>query len=155
MSGNLREQQQERGPWDPVFIGGTGRSGTSFLFRITRTTDGFYSFGDLESNSDRLVIMDQGRSIASGSVEQLVGETVGDHAALTLRVRGNLPSEGLGDDVCCDGSTVAATLEDVVRELPLLLDQIRKAGCHVERLDVRRPGLAEVFMQLTGRDLRE
>jgi ABC-2 type transport system ATP-binding protein len=114
-----------------------------------------HEFGDLESNSDRLVIMDRGRSIASGSLEQLVAETVGDQAALALRLREAPPPGALGGDVCCDGSVVAATLSDVARELPLLLERVRKAGCHVERLDVRRPGLAEVFMRLTGRDLRE
>lgn len=114
-----------------------------------------HEFGDLETNSDRLVMMDHGRSIACGTVAELVRETVGDHAALTLRVVGTLPVARLGANVCCDGPMVAATLDDVAEELPRLLDEIRKTGCHIERLDVRRPGLAEVFMQLTGRDLRE
>ena len=114
-----------------------------------------HEFGDLETNSDRLVMLDHGRCIASGTAEELVRETVGNHAALTLRVSGTLPPDALGESVCCDGGLVAATLGDVAEELPRLLDLIRKAGCHVEQLDVRRPGLAEAFMQLTGRDLRE
>jgi hypothetical protein len=36
-----------------------------------------------------------------------------------------------------------------------LLDRVRAAGARVARLDVRRPGLAEVFVALTGRELRE
>ena len=114
-----------------------------------------HEFGDLERTSDRLVIMDEGRSIASGTLGELVAETVGNHAALTLEIEGKLSPDQFGDNVCCDGSTLAATLGDVVEELPRLLEDVRRAGGHVVQLDVRRPGIAEVFMQLTGRDLRE
>ena len=34
---------------NPVFIGGSGRSGTSYLFRVISQQDGFISFGSLES----------------------------------------------------------------------------------------------------------
>lgn len=114
-----------------------------------------HEFGDLERTSDRLVIMDAGRSIASGTVEELVAATVGKQAALMLEVEGTLSQDYFGDNVCCDGSTVAAKLQDVVDELPLLLADVQRAGGHVLQVDVRRPGIAEVFMHLTGRDLRE
>ena len=114
-----------------------------------------HEFGDLERTSDRLVIMDEGRTIASGTVEQLVAETVGNEAALMLEVEGNLSREHFDDSICLDGSTVAAKLHDVVEELPRLLAEIQQAGGRVVELDVRRPGIAEAFMHLTGRDLRE
>ena len=114
-----------------------------------------HEFEDLERTSDRLVIMDEGRSIASGTLRELVTETVGDHAALMLEIEGKLPWDLTRKNVCCDGSTVTAKLHDVVEELPRLLEELQRAGGHVVRLDVRRPGIAEVFMRLTGRDLRE
>lgn len=114
-----------------------------------------HEFGDLERTSDRLVIMDAGRSIASGTLEELVAETVGNQAALMLEVEGELSHDHFDENICCDGSTVTAKLHDVVEELPRLLADVRRAGGHVVQLDVRRPGIAEVFMQLTGRDLRE
>lgn len=114
-----------------------------------------HEFGDLERTSDRLVIMDAGRSIASGTVEELVAETVGNQAALMLEVEGTLSQDHFDDNVCCDGSTVTAKLQDVVDELPRLLADVQRAGGHVLQVDVRRPGIAEVFMHLTGRDLRE
>jgi ABC-2 type transport system ATP-binding protein len=114
-----------------------------------------HEFGDLERTSDRLVIMDEGRSIASGTVEELVTETVGNQAALTLEVEGTLSRDHFDESICLDDSTVAAKLHDVVEELPRLLADVQRAGGHVVELDVRRPGIAEVFMHLTGRDLRE
>jgi len=114
-----------------------------------------HEFGDLERTSDRLVIMDQGRSIATGTVEELVAETVGNQAALTLEIEGILSPEHFDENVCLDQSTLAAKLHDVADELPRLLTDVQRAGGHVVELDVRRPGIAEVFMHLTGRDLRE
>ena len=114
-----------------------------------------HEFGELERTSDRLVIMDEGRSIASGTVDELVAETVGKQAALMLEVEGTLSRDHFDENVCCDGSTVTAKLQDVVEELPRLLADVQRADGHVIQLDVRRPGIAEVFMHLTGRDLRE
>lgn len=114
-----------------------------------------HEFGDLERTSDRLVIMDEGRTIASGTVEELVDQTVGDHAVLTLVIEGTLLPEDFGDGVVYDDSTVTTTLHDVAEELPRLLAAVQRAGGHVVQLDVRRPGIAEVFMELTGRELRE
>ena len=114
-----------------------------------------HEFGDLERTSDRLVIMDDGRSIASGTLKELIAESVGKEASLMLEVEGELSQGHFDESVCCDGSTVAAKLQDVVEDLPRLLADVRRAGGHVIQLDVRRPGIAEVFMHLTGRDLRE
>jgi ABC-2 type transport system ATP-binding protein len=114
-----------------------------------------HEFGDLETTSDRLVIMDRGRSIASGTVDELVREIVGNQTALTLEVEGTLSPDTFGEGVCRDGSTVATMLDDVAQELPRYLEEVRRAGCRVVRLDVRPPGIDEAFMRLTGRDLRE
>lgn len=114
-----------------------------------------HEFGDLERTSDRLVIMDRGRAVAVGTVEELIAETIGNQAVLRLEIEGTLSQDHFEEPVGCDGSTIVAKMHDVAEELPRLLEEVRQAGGHVVQLDVRRPGIAEVFMHLTGRDLRE
>jgi ABC-2 type transport system ATP-binding protein len=113
-----------------------------------------HELGDVETTCDRLVIVDHGRTVAAGRLEELVGSTVGGRARLTAVVDGTPPA-ALGAGVTVDGSTVTAELDDLAGELPRLLDALRAAGCTVSRLDVRRAGLAELFVHLTGRELRE
>ena len=54
-----------------------------------------------------------------------------------------------------EGRTVRLWATDVGAELPPLLEQVRAAGCHVEDLGVESPSLQDVFLHLTGRELRE
>jgi ABC-2 type transport system ATP-binding protein len=115
---------------------------------------------EAEARCARTVIIDHGRVIASGTLSDLVGQTVGRHRVVTLRL-----------DSALDGAVVAATagleadpseprlvrarMTDVARGLPPLLDRIRAAGRTVDDVDVRGPSLQAVFIHLTGRELRE
>jgi len=125
------------------------RSGGTAMLQST------HELGDVERTCDRLVIMDHGRAIATGTVAGLVRGTVGERALLTMEVEGQLSPGQFGDEICCDGSRLAATLREVDTELPRLLARVREAGHRVALLDVRRAGLAEAFLEITGKDLRE
>ena len=54
-----------------------------------------------------------------------------------------------------DGGALAATITDVAGELPALLARVRDAGLVVRDLDVRAASLQAVFLELTGKELRE
>ena len=44
---------------------------------------------------------------------------------------------------------------DIAGELPAFLDEIFKTGAKVRDLSIDAPSLQEVFIHLTGRELRE
>jgi ABC-2 type transport system ATP-binding protein len=46
-------------------------------------------------------------------------------------------------------------VRDVAKELPALLDAVRREGLGVEDVRVEAPSLHAVFIHLTGRELRE
>ena len=96
---------------------------------------------EAEARCSRTVIIDHGRVIASGTLPELVDQTVGKDRLVTLRLS--------------DGRTESARMRDVAAELPPLLDGVRQRGLLVDDVEVRGPSLQSVFIHLTGRELRD
>ena len=96
---------------------------------------------EAEARCSRTVIIDHGKVIASGTLPELVDQTVGKDRLVTLRLS--------------DGRTESARMRDVAADLPAMLDRVRANGLLVEDVDVRGPSLQSVFIHLTGRELRE
>jgi ABC-2 type transport system ATP-binding protein len=116
---------------------------------------------EAEARCSRTVIIDRGRAIAQGTLDELVDQTVGRHRLVTLRLDAPLTDTaavaGYADaSLDPDNPTrLRAKLHDVAAELPVLLGRVRDAGRTVEDVDVRGPSLQAVFIHLTGRELRE
>ncbi len=103
---------------------------------------------------DRIVIIDHGRAIACGTLDELVERTVGRSRRVTLMLDGE-PGGRLGTGLEVQGRAVRAGVQDVAKELPALLDAVRREGLRVEDVRVEAPSLHAVFIHLTGRELRE
>ena len=108
---------------------------------------------EAEARCQRIVIIDHGKAVAAGTLNELVERTVGAARRVTLtldrppgRAMAGFETEGLG---------LIAQVRDVAAELPALLGQVRETGCRVLDVEVRSPSLHSVFIHLTGRDLRE
>jgi ABC-2 type transport system ATP-binding protein len=110
---------------------------------------------EAEARCERIVVIDQGRVVASGSLAELVSATVGAgrDVALRLAVATAGPIEGCVADA--SGTRLVARVLDVAAELPVLIGRIRSAGGLIEDVTVRGPSLQSVFIHLTGKDLRE
>jgi linearmycin/streptolysin S transport system ATP-binding protein len=123
-------------------------SGTSLLL----TT---HQLDEAEALCDRIVVIDHGRVVASGSLAELVARTVGDGRRVSLSVdrKPARPVEGLEGDA--SGTALHAVVKDVAADLPALLQRAAAAGLEVRDVAVRAPSLHAVFLHLTGRELRE
>ena len=122
------------------------RRGTSLLL----TT---HMMEEAERGTDRIVIQDHGETIANGTSVDLVTGAFG--AKRTLKITLNeLPTTPLPDPWETDGLQVFREI-DKVDEVPAVLDEFSAKGLHVQALQVEAPSLQEVFLKLTGRELRE
>jgi ABC-2 type transport system ATP-binding protein len=122
------------------------KGGTSLLL----TT---HHLEEAQVRCERVVILDHGKVVAEGSPLELIEKTLGGARQVTLHVA-PVPSSLAGLECLPDG-TVRARVHDVALELPVLLERVRAAGSQIQDVDVRGGGLHEVFLSLTGRELRE
>ncbi len=108
---------------------------------------------------DRLAIMDHGRVIAEGSPRELIASLRADQileleptASLDAGVFAALP--GVSAARQQNGRHVLS-VRDVGAALPALLEAIQAHGSAVKTLETHQPTLEDVFVSLTGRELRD
>ncbi len=116
---------------------------------------------EAQSQSDRIVIVDQGRVVADGSFEQLVSQTIGTGRVVKLRVdkpgEVDTPGENGGPPRIAAPrmATLTTKIGDVGRELPAVLQAADRQGYRIHDVEVQSPTLHHVFLHLTGQDLRD
>jgi len=116
---------------------------------------------EADSLSDRLAIIDYGRVLALGSPEKLKS-TFGAHTILDLKLKSMQALEPLvatlkarpdvtSAEIVADGLRVIGATADGL--LPNLVQATASHG--LRDIKITEPSLETVFIQLTGRDLRE
>ncbi|MFC4372976.1 ATP-binding cassette domain-containing protein [Nocardia halotolerans] len=112
--------------------------------------------------ADRVVIVDHGRVIADGSPHTLKSEHAGDQVTLETRDAtgaGELAEVvGRAEDVhrvTHTGTTVVAHLTNGPKAVPALITAARAHDIEVISVATREPTLDDVFLELTGRSLRD
>jgi ABC-2 type transport system ATP-binding protein len=108
---------------------------------------------------DRLAIMDHGRILEMGTVDELISKRFQDRAVRFDRLDGiertqleALPAvSGVKED---DGEVLVYT-RDVGATIGALLDLADARGVEPQNLAIRRATLEDVFLDLTGRALRD
>jgi ABC-2 type transport system ATP-binding protein len=105
---------------------------------------------------DRIVIIDHGRDIATGTLPELVAQTIGPARRVTLRLDRPPDTTRLdGNGFTIEGNRLSCKANDVAAELPPLLTRVHAAGLRVEDVSIEAPSLHAVFLHLTGKELRE
>ncbi len=111
--------------------------------------------------SDRIAIMDQGRVIAHGTHAELIDQVGGQtRIELTLNVEPErvLPAwRALAGVTRIDvaAGRVTALVDDSNVVLPRLFEIAGQAGARITSIDIDEPNLESVFLQLTGKALRD
>jgi ABC-2 type transport system ATP-binding protein len=119
---------------------------------------------EAERLCDRLAIVDHGVIIAEGTPTDLI-ERLGGHHVVEFQANKNgdasddyldrwrsLPGV---ESVRREDSTVCLSVREPHLTIPALLDAVTKEGRQLEHLSTRQASLEDVFVQLTGRHLRE
>lgn len=118
---------------------------------------------EAERLCDRLAIVDHGEIIAEGTPSELI-ERLGGHHVVEFEASGN-SSDGTAlsawrtlpgvESVRHDDGLVSLTVREPHLTIPALLDAVEKHGSQLLHLTTRQASLEDVFVNLTGRHLRE
>jgi ABC-2 type transport system ATP-binding protein len=109
---------------------------------------------------DRILVIDHGRIIASGSPEELKRRISGDVVTLSVsgdpkiasKVLAEIPTVG---DITVDGQVLRLAVERGEEALPAMLRALDGEAITMESIQLARPTLDDVFLTLTGRSLRD
>ena len=136
-------------------IRSVGTAGTAVIF----TT---HQLAEVETTCSRIAIMDRGRILAQGTLDELVRivgerdivEIVGDFAAAPFS---EALQELIGDDVellsVADGLASLAVCD--TGQIPRVMDRLFRRKLAVADMKIKTPSLETVFLKLTGRSLRD
>ena len=147
------DPQSRRQLWDIIRVfqknGGTALLTTHYM-------------DEAEKLCDRLAIVDHGQIIAEGTPVDLINR-LGGHHVVEFSVSGNhdgaagsgwrgLPSV---ESVREDDGLIALNVKQPHLTIPALLDAVEKQDGKLQHLTTRQASLEDVFVNLTGRHLRE
>ncbi|MBO1752893.1 ATP-binding cassette domain-containing protein [Actinotalea sp. BY-33] len=118
---------------------------------------------EADALSDRIIIIDQGRIVASDTADNLKAQVAGDLVDLEVHDPAQLSAaaERLATLVPGPGGVevvdrhVRARVPRAGRSVQGLLRDLDAASIELESIEVLRPTLDDVFLTLTGRSLRE
>lgn len=136
-------------------IRSVGAAGTAVIF----TT---HQLAEVETTCSRIAIMDHGRILAQGTLDELV-RIVGERDI--VEITGEFPaasfSEALRDiageriELLSVADNLASLAVGATEEIPRVMDRLFQRRLAVTDLKIKTPGLETVFLKLTGRSLRD
>ena len=118
---------------------------------------------EAERLCNRLAIVDHGQVIAEGTPSELI-ERLGGHHVVEFEASGNSVEDAALDtwralpgveSVRHDDGLLSLTVRESHLTIPALLDALAKQQSQLLHLTTRQASLEDVFVNLTGRHLRE
>jgi ABC-2 type transport system ATP-binding protein len=119
---------------------------------------------EAEELSHRIGIMDHGELIAMGTLEEL-NKSVGQYDTIRLDLDAAYESNGSlveilsqipnVDRVFGEENVLVLQTQDASEILPLIMKKVAESGTDVKQMSIQEPNLEAVFLNLTGRALRD
>jgi ABC-2 type transport system ATP-binding protein len=114
---------------------------------------------EAERICDRVILIDRGKLVADGTVEQLV-TLGGGHPRLHLTYRGELTERWKAsltgvEEIAPGGAGQLALEMTSLAQVPEVLGRLRAANVNVIDFSVHSPNLADAFIALTGHHLHD
>jgi ABC-2 type transport system ATP-binding protein len=107
--------------------------------------------------ADRVAILREGRIVAQGRTEEL-GEGLGRRTVICFALNGSLGAEDVRSAVSAPlktaGNRIEIETESPQADLYRLLGLAEQRGVELDELEVRRPSLEDIFLELTRGEAR-
>lgn len=115
---------------------------------------------EAEELCDRIAIMDKGKILALGTLEELI-QIVGEkdialiQGGFSADQAQQIISQKKGIDVITMKDGYLAISLDASKKVPGLMESFFSSGISVNDISIKQPNLESVFLKLTGKELRE
>jgi ABC-2 type transport system ATP-binding protein len=114
---------------------------------------------EADSLCDRIAIIDHGRIVVVGTPNELKDSLGGDIVTLSVEKEGDITGLIAGvahvKEVKKENGSYTIKAESAEVAAPLIIETLRKASHVVTRLSLTKPTLNEVYLQYTGKSMRD
>ena len=111
---------------------------------------------EAEMLCDKVAIIDKGRVITEGSPKELTSQL--GRAGITINIsdaNGEIDSHLNEFSYTREDGRFHFTTKDPEEALPIIINTLTKAGCHIQRVETTKSSLEDVFLSLTGKGINE
>ncbi len=119
-----------------------------------------HNLQEAEELCHRIAIMDQGKILAMGTLEELI-QIVGEKDIIIISGNFSVDQGRKISSFFKDATVLSLKEEKIIlsleasKKMPLLLEEFFKHGISIDDVSIKQPNLESVFLKLTGRELRE
>lgn len=110
---------------------------------------------EAEKLADKVFIMDHGKIIASGTVQELVRLINMDSYIEFSTTNSQVLLKEIANLRFVNHERLVLPVTDVEESIHMLLNKAKQLNINIDNVIIRRPNLEDVFLNLTGRSLRD